>query len=103
MRVPTLVIHRTHDPVVNIEGGRYLANSIPNARLLELPGTNHLPYLGDDLDHVLDEIAEFLTGANAPAGAERILATVLFTDIVDLPPTCRGDGRPSLARAARFA
>jgi len=83
VRVPTLVIHRTHDPVVNIEGGRYLANSIPNARLLELPGTNHLPYLGDDLDHVLDEIAEFLTGAKALAGAERILATVLFTDIVD--------------------
>ena len=83
VRVPTLVIHRTHDPVVNIEGGRYLANSIPNARLLELPGNNHLPYLGDDLDHVLDDVAEFLTGTKAPAGADRILATVLFTDIVD--------------------
>jgi class 3 adenylate cyclase len=83
VRVATLVIHRTHDPVVNIEGGRYLANSIPNARLLELPGNNHLPYLGDDLDEVLDEMVEFLTGTKPPAGVERILATVLFTDIVN--------------------
>ena len=83
VRVPTLVIHRTQDPVVNVEGGRYLANSIPNARLLELPGNNHLPYLGDDLDEVLDDITEFLTGARPPAGAERTLATVLFTDIVN--------------------
>ena len=83
VRVPTLVIHRTQDPVVNVEGGRQLAKSIPNARLLELPGINHLPYLGDDVDQIFNEVAEFLTGAKPAAGGERILATVLLTDIVD--------------------
>ena len=83
VRVPTLVIHRMQDPVVNVEGGRQLAKSIPNARLLELPGINHLPYLGDDVDQIFNEVAEFLTGAKPAAGGERILATVLLTDIVD--------------------
>ena len=83
VRVPTLVIHRTQDPVVNVEGGRQLATSIPNARLLELPGINHLPYLGDDVDQIFNEVTEFLTGAKPAAGGERILATVLLTDIVD--------------------
>jgi pimeloyl-ACP methyl ester carboxylesterase len=83
VHVPTLVIHRTDDPVVNVEGGRQLASSIPNARLLELPGFNHLPFLGDDVDQVTNEVAEFLTGTKPPIGDERILATVLLTDIVD--------------------
>ena len=83
VRVPTLVIHRTQDPVVNVEGGRQLAKSIPNARLLEFPGINHLPYLGDDVDQITNEVAEFLTGVKPAAGGERTLATVLLTDIVD--------------------
>ena len=83
VRVPTLVIHRTQDPVVSVEAGRQLAKSIPNARLLELPGINHLPYLGDDVDIIFNEVAEFLTGAKPAVGGERILATVLLTDIVD--------------------
>jgi pimeloyl-ACP methyl ester carboxylesterase len=83
VRVPTLVVHRTQDPVVSVEGGRQLAKSIPNARLLELPGINHLPYLGDDADQVTNEVAEFLTGVKPATGGERILATVLLTDIVD--------------------
>ncbi len=83
VHVPTLVIHRTQDPVVNVEGGRQLANSIPNARLLELPGINHLPYLGDDVEQVTNEVAEFLTGEKPATGGERTLATVLLTDIVD--------------------
>ncbi len=83
VRVPTLVIHRTQDPVVNVEGGRQLAKSIPNARLLELPGINHLPYLGDDVDQITNEVAEFLTGEKSAIGGERVLATVLLTDIVD--------------------
>jgi pimeloyl-ACP methyl ester carboxylesterase len=83
VRVPTLVVHRTQDPVVNVAGGRQLAKSIPNARLLELPGVNHLPYLGDDVDQVTDEVAEFLTGVKPAIGGERILATVLLTDIAD--------------------
>jgi pimeloyl-ACP methyl ester carboxylesterase len=83
VRVPTLVIHRTDDPVVNVEGGRQLAAGIPNARLLELPGVNHLPYLGDDVERVTGEVAEFLTGVRHAVGGERILATVLLTDVVD--------------------
>jgi class 3 adenylate cyclase len=83
VHVPTLVVHRTDDPVVNIEGGRQLANNIPNARLLELPGINHFPFLGDDSDEITNEVAEFLTGVKPPVGGERILSTVLLTDIVD--------------------
>jgi class 3 adenylate cyclase len=83
VHVPTLVVHRTQDPVVNVEGGRQLAEKIPNARLLELPGNNHLPYLGDDTEQITNEIAEFLTGVKPVTGGERILATVLFTDVVD--------------------
>jgi Adenylate and Guanylate cyclase catalytic domain len=82
VHVPTLVVHRLNDPVVNIEGGRQLANSIPDARFLELPGINHFPFLGDDADKVTNEVIEFLTGAKPALGAERILATVLLTDIV---------------------
>jgi class 3 adenylate cyclase len=67
----------------NVEGGREIARSIPHARLLELPGINHLPYLGDDADQIVDEIAEFLTGVRTAPGGERILSTVLLTDIVD--------------------
>jgi pimeloyl-ACP methyl ester carboxylesterase len=83
VHVPTLVIHRTQDPVVNVEGGRQLAKNIPNARLVEVPGIDHLPYLGDDADQLTDEVAEFLTGVKPAIGGERVLATVLFTDIVD--------------------
>lgn len=83
VRVPTLVVHRTQDPVVNIEGGRQLARTIPNARLLELPGNNHLPYLSEDAEEVTDEVAEFLTGVKPAVSVDRILATVLLTDIVD--------------------
>jgi pimeloyl-ACP methyl ester carboxylesterase len=83
VHVPTLVIHRTDDPVVNIEGGRQLANNIPNARLLELPGINHLPFLGGDSDEIANEVAEFLTGVKPPIGGDRVLSTVLLSDIVD--------------------
>ena len=82
VRVPTLVIHRTGDLAVNIEGGRQLAQGIPNARLVELPGEDHLPYVGD-IDAIIDQIAEFLTGAKPSSSSERTLATVLLTDIVE--------------------
>jgi hypothetical protein len=68
------LVHRTNDPVVNVEGGRQLANNIPEARLLELPGINHFPFLGDDCDEVTNEVAEYLTGAKPPVRDERILA-----------------------------
>ncbi|MGA2815892.1 MAG: adenylate/guanylate cyclase domain-containing protein [Xanthobacteraceae bacterium] len=82
IRVPTLVIHRTEDVTINVEGGRYLAEHIPGARYLELPGTDHIPFVGDNAGEIADAIEEFLTGARAPVTVDRVLATVLFTDIV---------------------
>jgi class 3 adenylate cyclase len=82
IRVPTLVIHRTDDTVVSIEGGRFLAQHIPNARLVEFSGADHLPYIGKSADEISDEIEEFVTGARAFVEADRVLATVLLTDIV---------------------
>jgi pimeloyl-ACP methyl ester carboxylesterase len=82
VHVPTLVIHRSHDSVVNIDGGRQLAALIPNAQLFESPGMDHTPWTGDDIDAIAERIEEFLTGSKLPASFDRVLATVLFTDIV---------------------
>ena len=82
IRVPTLVIHRIEDATINVEGGRYLAKHIPGARYIELPGKDHLPWVGDNATEIADDIEEFLTGARAPVTVDRVLATVLFTDIV---------------------
>src|SRR5207249_2140351 len=79
--VPTLVLHRTGDRLVSIEQGRYLAEHIPGAKLVELPGIDHVPWFGDT-DRFVDEIQEFLTGARHVAEPDRVLATVMFTDIV---------------------
>jgi pimeloyl-ACP methyl ester carboxylesterase/DNA-binding winged helix-turn-helix (wHTH) protein len=85
VRVPTLVIHRSEDQCLRAEEGRYVAGRIPGARYVELPGRDHLPFVGDQ-DAVLDEVEEFLTGArHAPEPGERVLATVLFTRIADSP------------------
>jgi class 3 adenylate cyclase len=81
IRVPTLVIHHTHEPL-SVENGRYLAAKIPGARFLELPGEDHLPWLGDQ-DSMLDAIEEFVTGRPAQLSTDHVLATVLFTDVVD--------------------
>jgi len=83
IRVPTLVIHRTDDTVVSLEGGRFLAQHIPKARLVEFSGADHLPYIGKSTDEIADEIEEFVTGARPAVEADRVLATVLITDIVD--------------------
>jgi pimeloyl-ACP methyl ester carboxylesterase len=80
VRVPTLVLHRSGDPIP-IEGGRYYADHIPEARLVELEGSDHSPFVGD-VDAIVGEIEEFLTGARAAHATDRVLATVLFTDIV---------------------
>ena len=84
IQCPTLVMHRTGDRIVPIAFGRELAESIPGARLVELPGDAHSPQWGGDLDTVLPAIEEFITGS-APAArpTERVLATIMFTDIVD--------------------
>jgi class 3 adenylate cyclase len=82
VRVPTLVLHRRGDPGIAVEAGQYLADQIAGARLALLDGDAHLPFLSD-ADAVLDEVEEFLTGArHALAEPDRVLATVLFTDIV---------------------
>lgn len=81
IQAPTLLIHRVGDRIVPVEQARYLAGAIPDARLVELPGEDHLPFLGDS-DAIVDEIQEFVTGSRPHPEAERILSTVLFTDIV---------------------
>ncbi|MBW2272490.1 MAG: adenylate/guanylate cyclase domain-containing protein [Deltaproteobacteria bacterium] len=81
IRVPTLVLHRRDDRLIRVECGRYLAEHIPDARMVELPGADHLFFVGD-VDSVVDEVQEFLTGARREPEIDRVLATVLFTDIV---------------------
>src|SRR5262249_45241988 len=92
--VPTLVLHREGDRVVRAPQGRFLAESIPGARLVELEGEDHLAFAGDQ-DALLDEVEEFLVGSRSGGEAERALATVLFTDIVGSTETAArlGDRR----------
>jgi len=86
IRVPALVLHRVGDLDANIEEARFIARQIPGARLIELAGNDHLPWVGDQ-DSVLDDIQEFLTGVRPVADVDRVLATVLFTDIVESTQT----------------
>jgi class 3 adenylate cyclase len=79
---PTLVLHRAHDEVVRPTMGRYIAEHISGARYVEVPGADHLMWT-QGTDAVLDEIEEFITGTRQARPPERVLATVLFTDIVD--------------------
>jgi pimeloyl-ACP methyl ester carboxylesterase len=79
IHVPTLVLHRADEALAG--ASRYVGERIPGARLVELPGSDHMPWLGDQ-DAVLDEIEEFLTGTRPHPALDRVLATVLFTDIV---------------------
>jgi class 3 adenylate cyclase len=79
LRVPTLVLHRHGDRVVNWRAGRWMAENIPGARFVRLEGQDHLPWSGDD--QVVEEVREFLTGARVAAEPDRVLATVMFTDV----------------------
>jgi class 3 adenylate cyclase len=79
--VPTLVLHREGNRYIRLGAGRYLAEHIPNAKFVVLPGDDHLFYVGDT-DALADEIEEFLTGARSGAERDVILAAMLFTDIV---------------------
>lgn len=80
IRVPTLVIHRTGDPCLKVEEGRYLAENIPGAKFIELPGVDHLPFVGDQ-DAIIDSIEEFLTGMRHAEEVDRVLATVLVAKV----------------------
>src|SRR6266498_4880826 len=81
IQAPTLVLHRRGDLDVKVEEGRWITEQIPGAKFVELPGDAHTLWAGD-IDSVVDEIEEFLTGARRGPDPDRVLATVLFTDIV---------------------
>jgi class 3 adenylate cyclase len=82
IRAPTLVVHRTENTFYRVEHGRYLAEHIPGARLVEVPGIDYFSFLGDS-EAVLTEVEKFVAGLVAPPESDRQLSTVLFTDIVD--------------------
>jgi len=84
IRVPTLVMHRIGDGAIPVEAGRYLADNIPGAKYVELPGNDHVPFYERDIaERMIGETQEFLTGSRGEVEVDRVLATVLFTDIVD--------------------
>jgi class 3 adenylate cyclase len=80
VRVPTLIVHRTGDQAVDVGASRYAAGRVPGASLVELPGGDNLPFVGDS-EAVAAEVEEFLTGSRTPPLPDRVLATILFTDI----------------------
>jgi pimeloyl-ACP methyl ester carboxylesterase len=80
INVPTLIVHAVDDQVCHVENARFLARTIPGARYVELPGGDHVPWF--DPDRTLAEIREFLTGTREAKTPDRMLATVLFTDLV---------------------
>ncbi|HEU0024123.1 MAG TPA: alpha/beta fold hydrolase [Thermoleophilaceae bacterium] len=82
IRVPTLVMHRRQDRFIKVEHSRYIAKHVPGARYVELDGTDNMFAVGDS-ESILGEIEEFLTGARHTREPDRMLATVMFTDIVD--------------------
>ena len=81
IRVPTLIVHREGDQIARVEGGRYIAEHIHGAKYVQLPGNDHFAWVGNT-DAILDEVQEFLTGVRRGPEPDRILATVMFTDIV---------------------
>jgi pimeloyl-ACP methyl ester carboxylesterase len=81
IKVPALILHAENDRTIHIEQGRYLAQHIPEAKFVSLPTTDHLPWV-EGAEIVLDEVEEFLTGIRSRSEIDRVLSTVMFTDIV---------------------
>jgi pimeloyl-ACP methyl ester carboxylesterase len=100
IRVPSLVIHRRDDQCLKVEEGRYVADRIPNAKFVELPGNDHLPFVGDQ-DAILDEMEEFLTGVRHRLEPDTVLATVLFTRIAGVDERVRQGNWEELLRRLR--
>ena len=96
IQAPTIVLHSTDDPMYPVGVARDLAERIPSARLVELPGRSTLPWAG--VDGLVDEIEEFLTGARPAPVADRVLATILFTDIVGSTDIARSLGDAAWSR-----
>ncbi len=90
IRTPALILHREGDRICHVENARFLAKHMPNARYIELPGRNHVPWI--DGDDIVNEIREFITGVREPIQPDSVLATVLFTDIVDSTKTAHAAG-----------
>jgi pimeloyl-ACP methyl ester carboxylesterase len=82
IQVPTLVLHRTGDRAIPVACGRSMAEQIPGAKFIELPGNDHLPWAGN-ADEILDEVQAFLTGVRQGPQPDRVLLTVMFVDMVD--------------------
>jgi class 3 adenylate cyclase/pimeloyl-ACP methyl ester carboxylesterase len=96
VQAPTLVLQRPDGPLLGVEKGRELADTIPGARLVELPGSSTLPWI--DAEPLLDEIEEFLTGVRPAPVADRFLATILFTDLVGSTVTAQELGDAAWSR-----
>ncbi len=94
VHVPALCIYRTGDEDVKVEEGRWIAEQLPDAKFVELPGASHLPWASHRPDEVVDEIEEFVTGKRAATVPEKVLATVLLTDIVNSTDTAAAIGDP---------
>lgn len=91
IQAPTLILHRTGDLRIRVKAAREMANAIPNAKLVELPGDDHFVWL-DDTGTVIEEIRKFVGATQALAETDRVLATVLFTDLVDSTQTAANMG-----------
>lgn len=91
IRIPTLLLNRTGNRIVAAELTRDVASLIPDSKLVELPGTDHLAF-SEDIDSLLDEIEEFVTGSRMGADPDRMLATMLFTDSVNSTTSAAGMG-----------
>jgi class 3 adenylate cyclase len=99
VQAPTLVLHRKGD-MLPIEGARYVAERIPDARFVEMEGDDHWPWVLDP-DEVCDHVEEFLTGTRREPEPDRVLATVLFLSIADVGATAGGARREELVRRLR--
>ena len=100
IRVPSLVIHRRDDQCLRVEEGRFVAERIPGAKFVELPGNDHLPFVGDQ-DAILDEMEEFLTGVRHTLEPDTVLATVLFTHITNVDERLKQGNWEELLRRLR--
>ncbi|HVN37084.1 MAG TPA: adenylate/guanylate cyclase domain-containing protein [Myxococcota bacterium] len=94
IRVPTLVVHRERDSTISADAGRAIARAVPNARLVLVPGKDHFVFVGDT-EPILSEIERFVTGSRASASADRVLATVLFCDVVGATERAAAEGDAS--------